>query len=194
MTWFGLMATDLYGADIQFADAADANAETLRNRHIVYVGLSDGVPHELNGTTHAFVQFAANRITSRSDVVELLPDLQRQSAIMQLVASPFGGNRYLLHLAATDRDLLSALADVIADPDKSAQIAGRIIAVDSRREVFAFLETIDARKTEQPTLAPEPAWNKKIPYVQYIFIGACVFLLAGIIVLIIISRKQRRTS
>jgi hypothetical protein len=133
----GRSALDGTGIQVATASAADLK-DAAKNRNIVYIGASKDLPEFLNGYSASAVQFKGDTVTSRVKNVELLPELQTRSAIMQVTKSPLADNRGVLLLTADTAERLKSITDAWVSPMERDKISGKFIAIDLQNKLYTF--------------------------------------------------------
>ncbi|KIL41302.1 hypothetical protein SD70_07530 [Gordoniibacillus kamchatkensis] len=113
-------------------------ANLLRDKNVIYVGSGEHMPAFIGEAKDSLVAYRNGRAVVQSPAVTLLPGLTNQMAWIQLAKSPFNSDKSLLVVSATSPDALLAVPDVLADPNKSADVYGRLAVIDGKRQVHSF--------------------------------------------------------
>lgn len=178
-------------SDVKLAKANDPNLrQEASDRNLIFVGASSDLPAILNGYAGSFVSFADAGIVSRSDSVPMLPELARQTAILQLTDSPIDNGRSVLLLAATGTDELSYIGKALSDPAANGAISGRFVAIDARTQVHAFPDTADKAAIAEPEAKADPQLQA-LPNGKYLFPAVLAVIVVALLVYVLRIRGKR---
>jgi hypothetical protein len=142
MTLIGIMGRDARDNDgLQFLSMSEFSAEELAGRNLIIISSAEELPPGLSDFPQSKVRFADNRVLSRTDLVELLDELQRQSVVMQLSHSPYHEQASVLQITVTDGGRLDMITRTLVDPEQYFAISGQFVIVDIRDRVHTFPES-----------------------------------------------------
>lgn len=180
LTLAGILGKNAQGqGDLNAINTSDSKLkEKLQNRHIIYVGTAAGMPQFMNGFNDSWVQFTGERVISRVNNVELLNELQTNSAIIQLSKSPLNENRSLLMVTAASANRLSSISNALSSTLAFSEISGKLTVIDSVNQIHAFeaiVEPVDYNKVINDS------------YVGKIEISKTIFTIVFVVLLLLMT-------
>ncbi|MFD0679763.1 MULTISPECIES: cellulose biosynthesis cyclic di-GMP-binding regulatory protein BcsB [unclassified Paenibacillus] len=112
--------------------------ELLKDLNIIYLGTSKSLPDFMNGFSGSQVQFKDDQILSHESDVQLLSELQNNSAVIQITHSPLNPNNSLLIMSAASAEREASITTALTSPVESNKITGNFVIIDNQNKVHAF--------------------------------------------------------
>ncbi|NOU93822.1 hypothetical protein GC093_11385 [Paenibacillus sp. LMG 31456] len=166
--------------------------ELLKDLNIIYLGTSKSLPDFMNGFSGSQVQFKDDQILSLASDVQLLSELQNNSAVIQITHSPLNPTKSLLLMSASSAEHEASITNALTSPDESNKITGKFVIVDNQNHVHQF-------PVKEDPVAPKPQKpnagiffnNSDSSINPYVFPVTFLLIVVLTITILWLARKRR---
>lgn len=188
MTWIGFMGKDTYNnSRLRFVRLNEIDPDSdLHEHNIIFIGDANHVPTALFESAQSMIRFQDGLVQSQQLGIEILGELQQQSAVIHLLPSPLEEKYALLQLVMTPGGKVDMITRALIDPAENIKLNGQFVVVDHEYVVHSF----PLLHSQQLTESIDGIQVKRFSLLVWFFIVLFIFI---IIMLLLFIRKMLRS-